>query len=130
LNLVTDTHALIWHLSGSRKHLSVRARRAFEHAEAGRWTIHVPAVVLVEMVLLEERGRLRFSYAQLREQLGLRGGLPIQPLLPEDVDEARSLGALRDPFDRLIAGTALRLGLPLLSDDEVIREIGRPPVYW
>ncbi len=31
--------------------------------------------------------------------------------------EARSLRALADPFDRLIAGTALRLGVPLISAD-------------
>jgi hypothetical protein len=71
--------------------------------------------VLMELVLLEHAGRLRVSYRELREQLALRPGFPLEPTTPEDVDEARSLGVLVDPFDRLIVGTALRLGLPLMT---------------
>lgn len=113
MNLVTDTHVLGWYTSGQLRRLSGRARRAFAEAEAGRWTIRVPTVVLMEIVLLDERGR-RVAYRELREQLALRSGLPIEPLTPEDIDEARALRSLRDPFDRLIAGTARRLALPLL----------------
>lgn len=130
MNLVVDTHALVWHLSGASRRLSARARHAFAEAEAARWTLRVPAVVLMEMVLLERRGRIRLSYEEMRRQLTIRPGLPIEPLMPEDVDEARELGALRDPFDCLIAGTARRLGLPLMTNDEAITGTGTVRSYW
>jgi PIN domain nuclease of toxin-antitoxin system len=130
VNLVVDTHALVWYLSGRQRRLSARARRAFAQAESGRLTIHVPVTVLMELVLLEQTGRLRVSYRELREQLALRRGFPLEPTTPEDVDEARSLGVLVDPFDRLIAGTALRLGLPLMTSDELITTSRRVKTYW
>ena len=109
---------------------SRRARHAFAEAEAGRWTVRVPAVVLMQVVLLEHRGRLRISYRELRDQLSIRPGLPIEPLMPEDVDEARALAALTDPFDCLIAGTARRLGLALLTNDEAITGTGLIRAHW
>lgn len=75
MNLVVDTHALVWHLSGQNRRLSARVRRAFSAADSGRSRIHVPVAVLMELVLLEQRGRLRVSYGELREQLALRPGV-------------------------------------------------------
>jgi PIN domain nuclease of toxin-antitoxin system len=54
----------------------------------------------------------------------------MEPLLPEDVDEARALAGLRDPFDRIIAGTTIRLGLPLLTRDEVMTQSTRVRTWW
>ena len=130
MNLVTDTHALVWYLSGDSRRLSLKARRAFAQAETGRWTVRVPVLVLMEIVLLEQRGRIRVSYGELREQLSIRPGLPIEPLLPEDVDEARALATLRDPFDCLIAATARRLRLPLITSDTAIAETGLVSTHW
>jgi PIN domain nuclease of toxin-antitoxin system len=130
MNLVTDTHGLVWYLSGQHRKLSAAAGRALREADAGRRTVHVPVVVLWEVVLLEQIGRLRLSYHELRAQLALRPGLPVEPLLAEDVDEARSLAALVDPFDRLIAATAVRLGLPLLTNDERIVQSSRLHTVW
>ena len=130
MNLVVDTHALIWYLAGDARRLSARARQAFREAERARWTLRIPAVVLMEIVLLEQKRRIRMDYRVIREQLAMRPGMPVEPLMPDDVDEARSLAGWPDPFDRLIAGTALRLGLPLLTNDKVITSTGRVPTLW
>lgn len=130
MNLVVDTHPLVWHLTGRQERLSRRARVAFSGVERGRVTLHVPAIVLMEIVLLEQLGRVRGSYADLRRQLDLRPTIRMEPLLPEDVDEARALAGLRDPFDRMIAGTALRLGLPLLTRDEAMTKSSRVRTWW
>lgn len=42
----------------------------------------------------------------------------------------RALASMRDPFDRLIAGTAVRLGLPVLTNDDLIVRSGRVRTYW
>jgi PIN domain nuclease of toxin-antitoxin system len=130
VNLVVDTHALVWYLSREHRRLSRRALLALRHAEAGDYTVHVPAVVLFELVLLEQAGRLRMDYSELRRQIALRPGFPVEPILAEDVDEARSLRALEDPFDRLIAGAARRLGLRLITADSRISESGLVAIYW
>jgi predicted nucleic acid-binding protein len=76
VNLVVDTHALVWYLSGQHRRLSARARRVFSAAGRGRARIHVPVTVLMEVVLLEQLGRLRVSYGAPREQVALRLGFP------------------------------------------------------
>jgi PIN domain nuclease of toxin-antitoxin system len=129
VNLVLDTQALVWYASGQLRRLGRRARRAFAQAEAARWTLRVPTIVLMEIALLEQKGLLRVSYQALRDQLAIRPGFPLE-LLPEDIDEARTLRILRDPFDRLIAGTALRLRRPLLTNDTAVARSGAVSVEW
>jgi PIN domain nuclease of toxin-antitoxin system len=55
--LIADTHAIVWHLTAPRK-LGGAARRQFEAADGGRTLCCVPAIALVEIALLHERGRL------------------------------------------------------------------------
>jgi PIN domain nuclease of toxin-antitoxin system len=57
-------------------------------------------------------------------------GVRIEPLFGDDIEEARGLRSLVDPFDRLIAGTALRLGVPLISRDRHIARERRLRVVW
>jgi len=45
VNLVADTHALLWYL-GAPKKLSVKAKRAFNGAESGRQTLFVSVISL------------------------------------------------------------------------------------
>jgi PIN domain nuclease of toxin-antitoxin system len=130
VNAVTDTHPLVWYLAGADRRLSIKVRKLFTAAEAGRSTIYIPAIVLMEIVLLDQIGRIRVPYAQLREQLALRPSMVVESLTAEDVDEARGLGSVGDPFDRLIAGTALRLGLPLVTRDDVLRELRSVRTFW
>ena len=44
--------------------------------------------------------------------------------------QARAFPDLRDPFDRLIAGTAAALGVPLISPDARIAAAGRVRILW
>ena len=70
-----------------------------------------------ELSLLEVRNDVyvvdRFSH------LSLKDGFVVEPLAPEDVNEARHL-PFPDPFDCLIAGTAIRLSCPLITKDDAI----------
>lgn len=127
---LADTHALIWFFVAKGK-LGRAAARAFEGA-GDTAQIHVSAVTLWEVAHLYEQGRLELGngYSAWREALGRLPGIRLEPLFADDVEEARRLGAVGDPFDRLIAGTALRLGVPLLSKDERLRRDRRLRVVW
>jgi PIN domain nuclease of toxin-antitoxin system len=129
---VTDTHALVFYVTGALRRMSPRCVRIFRRAEEQRDRVHVPVTCFFEMALLFERGRIK-SQPGLDECHALIAafpGLPIEPLGWEDVREARALTGLVDPFDRLIAGTALRLEVPLLTDDERIRRSGLVRTVW
>ena len=56
-------------------------------------------------------------------------GFKIHPLEWEDLHEARGM-PLPDPFDCIIAATAARLDMPLITKDEEIADSGRVETIW
>lgn len=126
--LVADTHALVWHLTAPRR-VGRAARRALEAADEGRETCYVPAIVLIEVALLHERGRLRVGVAQV---LDLLGGHPGYAILPMDIEQAVEFSALpgvRDPMDRMLLAAARATGARLLSADDALARHGTA-VLW
>ena len=129
---VTDTHALVHHVTGKKTKLGRRARSTFERVERGVDTILVPFTVLEEVMLLSEAGKIRLplpfrdlviSFAQADNfDLGIND---IQLLL-----EAASFTALTDPYDRLIVAQARVAGLPLITGDEQIQGSGLVRTVW
>ena len=116
--VVADTQALVWHLVEPRK-LGKSARRAFAAADSGRLLCHVPAIVLVELALLSERGRIRLGVQQVLASLAAHSGYA---LLPLDVEQCLEFGALigiKDPMDRLVAAASRVVHARLISSDAV-----------
>lgn len=132
MTYVTDTHALVFFASGDLDRLSPRGARIFRRAEEGRDRVHIPMICFFELALLAERGRvadwsgIESWHALVRAQ----PGFAIEALAWDDVREARGLAALVDPFDRLIAGTALRLDAPLITSDDRIRRSALVRTVW
>lgn len=114
---VADTHGLVWHLTDPKR-LGRGARRAFAAADAGRWLCHVPAITLVEICLLVERGRLRVGLPQVLEALAGHSGYAILPLDIEQALAFAPLVSIRDPMDRLVMAAARATGSRLVSRDE------------
>ncbi len=129
---VTDTHTLVFYAAGALRRMSRRCVRIFRRAEEQRDRVHVPAICFFEMALLFERGRIKSQPGldECHAVIAAFPGLPIEPLGWDDIREARGLARLVDPFDRLIAGTALRLDVPLLTNDERIRASGLVRTIW
>lgn len=116
---VADTHALVWHLTDPGR-LGRGARRAFAAADAGRWLCHVPAIALIEISLLNERGRLRIGAAQVVETLAGHSGYAILPLDLEQALAFAALVSIRDPMDRLVMAAARATGSRLVSSDQAL----------
>ena len=129
---VTDTQALILFATGDLRRISPRCTRIFRRAETQRDRVHVPVMCFFELALLLERGRItsRLGFDEWYTLIAGHPGLPIERLVWDDVREARGLAGLVDPFDRLIAGTALRLNAPLLTNDARIRDSGLVQTVW
>ena len=122
---VTDTHALIWHLTGDPR-LSAEARRVFRDADQGRETVYIPCILLFELSYLFEKKRVAVDIGNVISMLRTSGNYRVEPMCVPVIQRSLSLSrvAVPDPWDRLIAGTAIHLGLPLITRDQALQDSG------
>lgn len=120
LDAVTDTHALIWYLEDSPR-LSPAANEIFTQCDRGKIVIYIPTICLVEIIYLQERGRIPPNLkTQLDTELNSGDSGLILVALTDDIVDALARiirSSVPDMPDRIIAATALHLGLPLISRD-------------
>ncbi len=132
LRAVADTHAIIWYIFADTR-LSATARETIEQAAAAGDQIAFSSITLAEIVYLSEKGRLapetldRLLQAVDEEQAVLLE-------VPFDRSIARALTKVQrsrvpDMPDRIIAATALHLGVPLISRDRKIRLAGLETIW-
>jgi len=132
LRAVLDTAPLVALATGSEQSLGPEAKRLVNRATRRGDVLGVPAVCLFEVAQLEERGRIKLllPFEDWCDLLESSAALRILSLDLGVVSEARALPTLRDPFDRLIAGTAMAHGVPLISPDQRVAGSGRLSVVW
>jgi PIN domain nuclease of toxin-antitoxin system len=118
VRLVADTHAIVWRLTSPTK-LGRAAQRAFEAADSGRWLCCVPAIVLVEVALLRERGRIGVRPEDVLRALQGRQGYAVLALDAEQSLEFGALVGIKDPMDRMVLAAARVSGAKLVSSDAV-----------
>jgi len=114
---VTDTHALIWYLEDSPR-LSSTANQTFEQCDRGEIVIYIPTICLIEIIYLQEKGRIAPELLDA-ELLAGNSGFILADLTAEVVNVLATVlrTAVPDLPDRIIAATAFHLGLPLISCD-------------
>jgi PIN domain nuclease of toxin-antitoxin system len=119
---VADTHALIWAVLADSR-LSPAARASM--TVGGTDSVGVSAISLIEIVYLEEKKRLPTGvFARIEAAIATPGGALVA--IPVDGAIARTLTritreSIPDMPDRIIAATALHVGVPLVSRDGKIR---------
>jgi len=132
MSSVLDTHTVLWYLEYSQE-LSVVARTTIEDAIRDARDVHVSAISLVETVYLVERRRLPLAALErLRSALGdPHSGLFIAPVDAGVADALPSIprDAVPDMPDRIIAATALHLGLPLVTRDRRLQAAGIQTIW-
>jgi PIN domain nuclease of toxin-antitoxin system len=121
---VIDTHTTIWYLNADVR-LSSRAKRFIDEAGRRGMPVLISSISRVEVVYLCEKGRITLdSLARLEEALHLQDSA----LRVADLTMAIALavgrvisGEVSDMPDRIIAGTALYFGVPVISRDRKIK---------
>ena len=122
--VVADTHTVLWYLSADPR-LSGRAKKAMDAATAEGEPIFIPTICVVEATYLIEKNRIE-SAAMARLDLAInQPGSAFRPA-PLTTEIAFRLSeiprsSVADLPDRVIAATALALGLPLVTRDGKIR---------
>lgn len=129
---VLDTHAAIWYLLDSTR-LSEAVYSLIDGAAASGTPTYISAVSLVEVVYLVERGRIAAD-AFDRFASDLDNENPTFIVIPLDFNVATALkriprDVVPDMPDRIIAATALHLGLPLVTRDRRLRSSGIQTIW-
>jgi len=130
--LVADTHAAVWYLLSSPR-LSTKAASSIQAAIKADTPVYISSVSVVEVVYLVEKGRLpplaleRLTGELTRESSGFV--VAALDLAVADVLRRVPRSEVPDMPDRIIAATALRLGLPLVTRDGKIRSSGIETVW-
>ncbi|MFI5094140.1 MAG: type II toxin-antitoxin system VapC family toxin [Candidatus Acidiferrum sp.] len=127
MSAVLDTHTVLWYLEYSQE-LSAVARTTIEGAIRDARHVRVSAISLVETVYLAERRRVPLTALErLRSTLSdSNSGLSIVPVDAGVADALQNIprDIVPDMPDRIIAATALHLGLPLITRDRRLQAAG------
>jgi PIN domain nuclease of toxin-antitoxin system len=126
--LIADTHAIVWYLTAPRK-LGAAARRELEAADEGRTLCCVPAIALVEIALLQERGRLAVGVGDVLRAIAGRPGYVVLALDTDQALEFAGLVGLKDPMDRLVVAAARVARCPVASVDDALDGFGVERVW-
>jgi len=127
--LLLDTHAFVW-LASDQELLTDIGKDAIRQA-AGR--LFMSAISSLEIALLVKRGRLQLP---LRPEQFVAESLRHHGIteIPVDSKIAMAAAALpdihNDPFDRILAATAIIHGLSVLSKDAVLPRYPGLKIIW
>ena len=121
---VTDTHALVWHLTDDPQ-LSSAARGIFKRVDSGEEGISIPCIVFFELLYLVEKNRIAIDFDSVVSMVSSSSNYGVEPLCLPIIEASRKIPMekVKDPWDRLIAATSLRLGLPLITRDRALQTV-------
>ncbi|MEA1964373.1 MAG: type II toxin-antitoxin system VapC family toxin [Candidatus Aerophobetes bacterium] len=127
---VTDTHSLVWHMTGDSR-LSVKARRVFEEVDKGGNYISIPCIIFFELLYLVEKKKLTIDFENFIAMVSSSRNYKIEPLCLPIIEKSRMIPRekVADPWDRLIAATSTYLNFPLITQDEALKKIGLDVVW-
>lgn len=131
--IVADTHILLWWFSSQRDKLSPAALDALE-SERNGGTIYVSSITAWEIAILVDRGRIglgRDVFSWLAE-VNLLDAIRFVPIDNEIAISSTQLGPEfhKDPADRYIVATCLKLSAPLVTADKQIHRYPHVRTIW
>jgi PIN domain nuclease of toxin-antitoxin system len=126
-----DTHVLLWMLDGSLPRRSAKAARQLAEAITAH-RVFVSIGSFLDLRYLVDAGRFPVDVLQKAEEVVQREAFSVVSL---DLAVHHAMAKVSreqvpDPFDRIIAATAVLADLPLLTADERIRAALGERAVW
>lgn len=117
---VSDTQAIVKHLT-DLKVIKIEIDTIFKQADIGEARILIPAPVLFEIGYLNEKGRIKVSIADMNQLFQQNPFYREQSLDFDMIKSSFEIIDIKELHDKLIAGTARQLNLPILTNDPIIK---------
>lgn len=132
-DIVIDTNIVVWYFT-SPQIRSAAAQSAIVATQQSGDVIHVPSITIVELTYLVEKGRVvNDVLVKLREALDDdTTAFEIADLSRGVADELENIdrAIVADMPDRIVAATALYLGVPLVTSDGYLRSLSNVETIW
>lgn len=129
--ILIDTHVLLWLALDERK-LSRNAATAIHDARKRSVALAVSDISLWEISLAARKNCVPFTTSAVAFLQEVESRFQILPITARASELAAHLPDFfpKDPADRIIAGTALARGIPLITADASIRRSRVVPTIW
>ena len=125
---VTDTMGLVLWLE--KRKLPASVKTIYQAATDGETTIYIPSIVFAEILYLSEKKRISLNLADVTDHLHQVHHFQEAPMTLAIIQAASQITDIPELHDRLIAGTARSLNLPLITNDPVIQNSTAIQTQW
>lgn len=129
MNIITDTHALIWWFTDNPK-ISPRASLIFDQCERGDNIIFVPSIVIAEALSIFDKKRVTFDFRKLFKKINDSDNFVIIALDSAVLSKMIDLKEIPELHDKIIVSTAKYLNLPIITKDETLRSLTHIKTIW
>lgn len=123
MEVVADSHALLWYLSKNSK-LTINAKQALDNSKK----IVVSTIVLLELLYILQKFGQEKKFKGVLETIKLEKYL-IYPIDLSLVKSLTKLPADLEMHDRLIVATAATFNAPLVTKDKQITDVYKKVVW-
>ncbi|MBI3923023.1 MAG: PIN domain-containing protein [Armatimonadetes bacterium] len=125
---VADTIAVVLRLE--KRKMGPTAQSIFASAEAGDATIFIPGLVFAEVLYLSEKRRISISLTDVADYLIRFPPCTEIPLSFDIVQCASTITDVPELHDRLIAATARKLNVALITNDAALQSSAFVNTVW
>ena len=129
--ILVDTHVVLW-LAFEQHRLSKKARAAIDDARRKGEGLAISDITLLELATLVGKGRVSLQIGLDSFLQEVEARFVVLPITGRACARALALPQRypKDPADRVLGGTALVEGLPLLTADRDISRSKAVPTIW
>lgn len=129
MNFVTDTHALLWWFTDNPQ-ISTRASEIFEKCEKGENVIFVPSIVIAEALSIFEKRRISFNFKRLLKKINDSENFIIIALDYPILQKMVNLKGVVELHDKIIVSTAKYINIPIITKDEILKNLPNIKTIW
>ncbi len=129
VSYVLDTVAIVSHLE-NRKGFGSAAREVFAAAERGEARLLISPIVVAELFGYFSKREQLDRFRQVYKEMETRPWFRFLDLSARQANEFMSLESITGMHDRIIAGHAHHLSVPLVTNDLQIQASGSVETVW
>ena len=126
---VTDTHSLIWYLTGDER-IGKNAKRVFADLEVGKGKLIISIVVLLETLVLVEKGKIKASWEEFNEKVAQFPTAVFYPIGFDIIQNIKEVNQSLDLHDRILVTTAKIHKAGIITKDKEIKRAKKVKTVW